>query len=545
MGITPTTVWWLAQLPAGVDPAAALANPGNNVTGLVNTLIVLLMVATAVALVTRRLRIPYVVGLVLAGLSITKPLLPQAVGLNPEVILNLFLPILIFEAAINTDISRLRGTIKPITLLAGPGVVLAAVITATLLHLGLGLATITAAAIGVILTITDTVSVIAAFRSVPVPPRLATIVEGESLFNDGIALVLLGIITTIHLQGSFTVWEGLQQVVIAFVGGGMLGLGLGYLCVGLFQQLDDALSNILLTVAVSLGTFQIGQALGVSSAIAVVIAGLVIGELGFRHTSASAKVTLLNFWEYAGFGVNTFIFLLVGLEVDPQTLWQTIPAAVFAVVAYQIGRVFAIYPLLYLLRFVDRPLPLRWQHVLIIGNVKGSLSMALALSLPLTLPGRQQVVALVFSTVLISLVGQGLSLPVLVKRLRLTATSPTKQRMETLQLSVIAAKAAQQELANLLESGSLPKNLYEELFAAYQAQIATADRHLRDLYNRRNLSDLSRLEDQNSLDGLRRRLYLAEKGAVNDALRKGLLSEEVSQNYVKSLDEKLLALKDD
>jgi CPA1 family monovalent cation:H+ antiporter len=110
---------------------------------------------------------------------------------------------------------------------------------------------------------------------------------------------------------------------------------------------------------------------------------------------------------------------------------------------------------------------------------------------------------------------------------------------------VIAAKAAQQELASLLASGSLPKNLYEELFAAYQAQIATADRHLRDLYNRRNLSDLSRLEDQNSLDGLRRRLYLAEKGAVNDALRKGLLSEEVSQNYVKSLDEKLLSLTDD
>ncbi len=545
MGITPTLVWWLTQLPAGVDPAAALANPDNNVTGLVNTLIVLLLVATGVALVTRRLRIPYVVGLVLAGLSITKSLLPQAVGLNPEVILNLFLPILIFEAAINTDISRLRSTIKPITLLAGPGVVLAAVITATLLHLGLGMATITAAAIGVILTITDTVSVIAAFRSVPVPPRLATIVEGESLFNDGIALVLLGIITTIHLQGSFTIWEGLQQVVIAFVGGGVLGLGLGYLCVGLFQQLDDALSNILLTVAVSLGTFQIGQALGVSSAIAVVIAGLVIGDLGFRQTSASAKVTLLNFWEYAGFGVNTFIFLLVGLEVDPETLWQTIPAAAFAVVAYQIGRVFAIYPLLYLLRFFDRPLPLRWQHVLIIGNVKGSLSMALALSLPLTLPGRQQVVALVFSTVLISLVGQGLSLPVLVKRLRLTATSPTKQRTESLQLNVIAAKAAQQELASLLESGSLPKTLYEELFAAYQAQIATADRELRDFYNRRNLSDHTRLEDQNSLDVLRRRLYLAEKGAVNNALRKGLLSEEVSQAYVKSLDEKLLALKDD
>jgi len=534
---------WLAQVSPPTDSLPTQAV--NDVTSLVNTLIVLLLVATVVALITRRLRIPYVVGLVLAGLTITKSLLPGSVGLNPDVILNLFLPILIFEAAINTDISRLRGTIKPIALLAGPGVVLAAVITATLLRWGLGLATITAAAIGVILTITDTVSVIAAFRNVPVPPRLATIVEGESLFNDGIALVLLGIITTIHLQGAFTVGEGLQQVVIAFVGGGGLGLGLGYLCVGLFQQLDDALSNILLTVAVSLGTFQIGQALGVSSAIAVVIAGLVIGDLGFRQTSASAKVTLLNFWEYAGFGVNTFIFLLVGIEVDPGALRQTVPAALFAIVAYQIGRVCAIYPLLYLMRFIDRPLPLRWQHVLILGNVKGSLSMALALSLPPDLPGRSQVVALVFSTVLVSLVGQGLSLPVLVKRLRLTTPSATKQRIETLQLNLIAAKAAQQELATLLRSGSLPKNLYEELFAAYQAQIATADRDLRDFYNQRTLSDPARLADQSHLDGLRRRLYLAEKGAVNDALRKGLLSEETSQPYVRALNEKLLSLKDD
>ncbi|PSN16810.1 sodium:proton antiporter [filamentous cyanobacterium CCT1] len=545
MGITSMLSWRLAQVSPGIDVLPTQPAASNDVTSLVNTLIVLLLVATVVALITRRLRIPYVVGLVLAGLTITKSLLPGSVGLNPEIILNLFLPILIFEAAINTDISRLRSTIKPIALIAGPGVMLAAIITATLLRWGLGLATITAAAIGVILTITDTVSVIAAFRTVPVPPRLATIVEGESLFNDGIALVLLGIITTIYLQGSFTAWEGVQQLVIAFVGGGTLGLGLGYLCVGLFQQLDDALSNILLTVAVSLGTFQIGQALGVSSAIAVVIAGLVIGELGFRQTSASTKVTLLNFWEYAGFGVNTFIFLLVGIEVDPSVLLQTIPAALFAIVAYQIGRILTTYPLLYLLRFVDRPLPLRWQHVLILGNIKGSLSMALALSLPPDLPGRSQVVALVFSTVLLSLVGQGLSLPFLVRRLRLSSPSLTRQRLEALQLNLIAAKAAQQELATLLQSGSLPKNLYEELFAAYQAQIAAADRDLRDFYNQRTLSDAAHLEDQSHLDGLRRRLYLAEKGAVNDALRKGLLSEETSQAYVRSLNEKLLSLKDD
>ncbi|WP_204138069.1 sodium:proton antiporter [Halomicronema sp. CCY15110] len=513
-------------------------------TGLVNTLIVLLLVATGVALVTRRLRIPYVVGLVLAGLAITKQALPESVGLNPNVILNLFLPILIFEAAINTDISRLRSTLKPIALLAGPGVILSAVITSVLLQTWLNLAWITAAAVGVILTITDTVSVIVAFRSVQVPARLTTIVEGESLFNDGIALVLLSLITTIHLQGSFSLSEGIQQMAIACVGGGLLGVGLGYLCIGLFRQLDDALSNILLTVAVSLGTFQIGQALGVSSAIAVVVAGLVIGNLGFRRTSASTRVTLLNFWEYAGFGVNTFIFLLVGIEVEPLILIQTIPAALLAVLAYQIGRILAIYPLLFLLRFFDRPLPLRWQHVLIAGNVKGSLSMALALSLPFTLPGRPEVITLVFSTVLVSLIGQGLSLPWLVKRLRLSVPSAMRERLETLQLNMIAAKAAQAELKHLLEFGSLPKALYEELFATYQSRIAASERELRDLYNQRITDGISNQEKHNHLDGTWRRLYLAEKGAINDAVRQGLLADAAAQTYLQTLDEKLLSLKD-
>ncbi|ACA99006.1 MULTISPECIES: sodium:proton antiporter [Cyanophyceae] len=522
----------------------AVSLPANAFTGLVNTLILLLLVATVVALVTRWLRIPYVIGLVLAGLLIPKQILSDAIGLNPEVILNLFLPILIFEAAINTDISRLRSTIKPIALLAGPGVLLAATITAFFLKVSLDLAWLTACAVGVILTITDTVSVIAAFRTVPVPGRLATIVEGESLFNDGIALVLLNIVTTIHLQGSFSVGEGVEQILIAFVGGGLLGLGLGYLCIGLFRQLDDPLSNILLTVAVSLGTFQIGQALGVSSAIAVLIAGLLIGNVALRECSGSVTITLLNFWEYAGFGVNTFIFLFVGIEVAPLSLLQTIPAALLAVVAYQVGRICSIYPLLSVLKFFDRPLPLRWQHVLIFGNVKGSLSMALALGLPLTLQGRSQVITLVFSTVLVSLIGQGLSLPWFVKKLQLAKPSPVRQHLENLQLNLIAAKSAQEELKELLQSGSLPKFLYEELFASYQARIANAEEELRGLYNQRLTQKLSQFENQAYLEGLRHRLFLAEKSAINEAILKGLISDETARPYLQELNQKILALRD-
>lgn len=533
------------MLALDLPDAAKAAGQADGLTGLVSTLIILLLVATGVALVTQRLRIPYVIGLVLAGLAISKQALPESIGLNPEVILTLFLPVLIFEAAINTDFSRLRSTVKPIVLLAGPGVLLAASITAGLLQLGLGTPWITACAVGVILTITDTVSVIAAFREVPVPGRLATIVEGESLFNDGMALVLLSLIATIHVQGSITAVAAVTQLFVAVVGGGLLGLGLGYLCVGLFPHLEDALSNILLTIAVPLGTFQLSEVLGVSGAIAVVVTGLVIGNLGFSRTSASTRVTLLNFWEYAGFGVNTFIFLLVGIEVNLGSFLGAVPAALLAIAAYQIGRICSIYPLVALLNHFDRPMPLRWQHVLIFGNVKGSLSMALALSLPLSLPDRADVVNLVFSTVLLSLVGQGLTLPWLVKRLQLAQPSAARQQIEALQLTLISSKAAQQELNALLASGSLPKALYEELFATYQARIAAAERDLRDLYNQRDPALPLDQQERPYLDGLRRRLLLAEKGAISTAVRQGLLSDDLAQTYLKALDQKLLTLKDD
>ncbi|MGJ3252637.1 MAG: cation:proton antiporter [Elainellaceae cyanobacterium] len=517
--------------------------PGN-VSELIPILIILLLVATAVALVTRRLRLPYVTGLVLAGLAITE-LLPQRIGLDPSLVLNLFLPILVFEAAINTDISRLRSTVKPIMLLAGPGIIVASGVTAVLIKFGLDFAWIPALFAGIILAITDTVSVIAVFKEVPVPSRLSTIVEGESLFNDGVALVLFNLVVRVYSQGEFTVLDGLQQLFVVIGGEAVLGLGLGYLTVGLFRQSDDALSSILLTVAVALGAFQIGQFVGVSGAVAVVVAGLVIGNIGLsRESSASTRITLLSFWEYASFSVNTFIFLLIGLEVNLTTFGSILPSVLLAVVIYQAGRMLSVYPLLALLRFFDRPIPFKWQHVLFLGNVKGSLSMALALSIPLALPERDTVVALLFGAVLVSLVGQGLSLPWLVKRLRLSTFSNVRQQMEALQLQLIASKAAQEELDSLLNSGILPKAIYEEMRAAYQARIASSERTLRELYNQRS-PDVSIQGDDIKLDAIRRRLLLAEKGALNDALRKRILSEDVVQAYIGEINTQLLRLEDD
>lgn len=522
----------------------------DGVTELVPSLIILLLVATGVALLSRRFRLPYVTGLVLAGLAIAE-FLPQRIGLNSSLILNLFLPILLFEAAINTDISRLRSTTKPILLLAGPGVVIASGITAVLLKYGLSLAWIPALLLGVILAITDTVSVIAVFKEVPVPSRLSTIVEGESLFNDGIALVLFSLILQVYSTGSLTVTEGIQELLWVILGGSLIGATLGYLSTGLFMRSDDPLSNILLTVAVSLGAFQLSQGLGVSGVVAVVLAGLMIGNLGLsRGVSASSRITLLSFWDYAGFGVNTFIFLLIGLEIDLVTLWQRLPAVLLAIAAYQVGRALSVYPLLFGVRWIDRPVPLRWQHVLFLGNIKGSLSMALALSLPTNLEGRGELIVVVFGAVLLSLVGQGLSLPWIVQQLKLSSISDVRQQVEGLQAQLISAKAAQEELDSLLKTGVLPRSIFEEMRSAYQVRVVSAEKALRDLFNRRSTQGDGddpglMLGDRRKFDTIRRRLLLVEKGALNDALRKRILSEEIVRSRLRNIDEQLLTLEDD
>ncbi len=542
---------WLQDRPLIVaNPLTSAPQAGQLsaeiVAQLATTLTILLLVATGVALVSRRYRLPYVTGLVLAGLAVTG-LLPRPLRLDSALILNLLLPILLFQAAVNTDVSRLRSTIRPISLLAGPGVAIASGITAVVLKFALNLDWLPALLVGTILAITDTVSVIAVFKEVAVPSRLSTIVEGESLFNDGVALVLFSLFLQVYTNGSIPVLDGLQQLLLVIVGGVLLGLAIGSLCVVLFVALsDDPLSGILLTVAVAFGTYQTGQWLQVSGVVAVVVAGLTVGNRGLNQAiSASSKITLLNFWEYADFCVNTFIFLLIGLEVDPSLLWRIIPAVLLAILAYQIGRILSVYPLIALSNRFDLPIPLRWQHVLFLGNIKGSLSMVLALSLPVTLPGRSDLIALVYGAVFVSLIGQGLSLPWLVKRLKITTISESRQQIERLQSQLIAAKAAQNELAVLHHTGVLSKALYEEMRSTYQLQVAEAENMLRDLHNRRPDSLTGNPGRTSKLNAVRRRLLMVERSALNDAARKRIISEDVIIPRLQAIDYQLMSLEDE
>jgi CPA1 family monovalent cation:H+ antiporter len=180
-----------------------------------------------------------------------------------------------------------------------------------------------------------------------------------------------------------------------------------------------------------------------------------------------------------------------------------------------------------------------------LGNIKGSLSTALVLSLPASFPGRERLIAIVLGIVLLSLVGQGLSLPWFLRRLKLSHHSESRQQIEELQAQLMTAKAAQDELDSLLKSGVLPKAIYEEMRAAYQVKVAASERTLRDIYNQRPERSPLNVSDRTKLDAIRRQLLLAEKGALNDALRRRILSEEVVKERIKTLNEQLLKLEDD
>lgn len=388
-------------------------------------LLELLLAVLAVAVVAKRLRLPYTVALVLAGLALG--LVPQLSGiqLTPDLILTVFLPVLLFEGAYNLPAHRLRRNLAPIALLAVPGVVLGTAVTGALVHWLLGLAWPVALLFGAIISATDPVSVLALFRQLGAPRRLATIVEGESLFNDGTAFVLFTILLAGVTGGGLDLTGGLSDFAIEVAGALALGSAVGYGGSLLLRTVDDYLLEITATFVAAYGTFLLAERFHFSPVIAVVIAGLFVGNYGAatamsERTNAAVSLT----WEFAGFVANSLIFLLIGLALEVEVLagaWWVVLVAFAASLA---GRALSVYSLSPLLRG-RLAIPLGFRHVMVWGGLRGALSLALALSLPLEtgtgepFPERGLLQAMTFGVVGASLLLQGLTMGPLLRRLGL------------------------------------------------------------------------------------------------------------------------------
>ncbi len=500
----------------------------------------LMVVAIVVAIAAKRARIPYNVALVVGGLLISVGnLLPGVPPLQPEVVFLVCLPALLFEGGITADLGNVRANAVPIATLATLGMVLAIGATGAALHELLKLAWGPALLLGAILSVTDTVSILYAFRRAPVPQRLSGIMQGESLFNDGTALVAYAAIAAVVAGGqapSLGLLGG--RVVLASVGGGVIGLALGLVASFVIRRTEDPLAEIMATTALAFASFVAAEQLHLSGAIAGVTAGLTVGVALRRDVSPQSQVAIHTFWEYAAFGVNTFLFLSVGLTTRPEVLLAHLPETGIAFACVFLGRAVAIYVPFLLLRWL-RPVasvPLRWQHVFLVGNIKGALSIGLVLGLPDNTPSRQLLVAVAFGVTFFSLVGQGLLLSGALRMMGLIEQDPVALDVAEQQARLIASRAAHHELEALHSQGLVPRGAYEHLRSDYQVNIARAERELRRL-NEQHLAQSAR-----SLIAVRRRLIDAERTALLGARRNGLIPESTAEAMLARLDKRTLEL---
>lgn len=492
----------------------------------------LLLVASIIAVMVHRVRIPYSTALVLGGWVLgTYGLLPD-IKLGPEIVLWVFLPILLFEAAIHTNVSKLRQDAVPVFALAVPGVLLSMGVIGGVIHWGLGMPWLVALLFGAIMAPTDTVSILSIFKNLKVPERLKTIVEGESLFNDGAAIVAFhALAATAVAQSAPSPLYEFGRVFLVGVGGMLVGGAVGALASFVMRETKEPLIEILVTTVLTYGSYLLAERLGVSGVIAIVTAGLTVGRFGFEETSPTARISIGSFWEYAGFVVNSVLFLLIGLQLELSTLFQYLPGIGIAILAVILGRALAVLPTCTWLG----KLPLRWQSVLLWGNIKGSISMALALSLPLAYPGRNQLLAMTFGVVLFSLVVQGLTLKPFIRILKLENPHDFEAEYEKNQAALLAAKAVQDELTKLFGQGMVPRAIHNQLRSRYQTYVAKANRELKTL-----VEQYPALEEK-ELKMLTQQMIRLERGVILGALRDRVIGEDAAKSLLEKLDARLAA----
>lgn len=378
---------------------------------------ILLLIAAIVAMLARRLHVPYSVGLVFAGIGLALLPFSPNIALTKQLVFTAFLPPLIFEAAFQLRWRELRKDLPVILMLATVGVALSAVATAIGMHYFARWAWISAIVFGVLIAATDPVSVIATFKDVKVLGRVRLLVEAESLFNDATAAVAFTIALVFASGQSIGVLGVSKTLVIMITGSIACGAVVAAVALLLTGATDDHLVEITFTTVAAFGSFLLAEHFHLSGVLATLTAGLIIGNVGHLAIAAETREAVEEFWEYAAFVANSLIFLLIGMRLANQNYGFVLLPALIAIVIVTLGRALAIYPLSLLFARSKLRIKSSHQHLLFWGGLRGALALALALGLPTEMPGREAIITVAFAVVAFSIFVQGLTIKPLLRRL--------------------------------------------------------------------------------------------------------------------------------
>ena len=512
-------------------------------------IIFLFIVASGVAFAAGRWNLPYTVALVVVGLILGSMEIFQAPELTHDLLFLVFLPGLIFEAAYHIKFDELWRDRAPILSLAIPGVVVSIVLTALLLlMISSGMSLMPAQILppiewplalifGAAIAATDPVAVVSIFRNLGAPPRLNLLIEGESLLNDGTAIVFFGLMLSILVGSGFST----DHIVIEFVmvvGGGLLIGGIvGTLISLALRQIDDPMIEIMLTTVAAYGSFLVADQIAFSGVISTVVAGLVCGNYGAKvGMSPSTRIAVHAFWEYLAFMLNSLIFLLIGLEVKIDSLYEIWPVIFLAYLAVTISRFIIVYAVSYLLSFTKASIPTPWIAILSWGGLRGALSMVLVLSLPFDLPNRTLVINMVFGVVLLSILFQGMSISWLGRKLGILGVKRTLADYEKHRVEIQLSHRVLEELKHLEKMHLYDKTAVDRLIHYYTNRFESAKSELH------NLSIDRELRSQEDLMQLSRRLLLCERSHLLELRQSGRISMQVAEELLADIDARLLDL---
>ncbi len=391
------------------------------------TMVLLLLIAAVVAMLTKRLRLPYSAGLVAAGIGMAAiPFAPQ-IALTKPLIYDGLLPPLLFEAAYHIQWEWLRRNALVVSVLATAGVALEAAVTASGMHALVHWPWMSAVIFGALIAATDPVAVISVFREAKAHGRLLVLIEAESLLNDGTAAVLFGVALAIAM-GQRATAGSVAWLLVKNIGGGVVcGAAAGIGSLLLTGRTDDHLVEVTFTTVAAYGSFLMADWLNMSGVLATITAGLVMRNFEWLDgMTPRGREAVSNFWEYAAFVANSMVFLLIGAEQSHQNflpVWQPAAVGIGVVLA---GRAAAVYGCCAPFCWSSLQVASKQQHAMVWGGLRGALALALALSLPAHIPFHNAIVTVSFAVVAFSVFVQGLTIAPLLGRMGEIPAAPAE-----------------------------------------------------------------------------------------------------------------------
>ncbi|MFC6826171.1 Na+/H+ antiporter [Halopelagius fulvigenes] len=514
-------------------------------------LIGVLLLGGVVGVVVARIgRFPYTIALLLAGLAASVLGIEFGIELSHDIILLVLLPPLLFEGAATTDLEEFRTNLPVILTLAVPGLILSVAVLGFLGSYAFGFPLLVAMLFAAMILPTDPVSVLALFDDVGAPERLSTLVEGESLINDGVGVVifssLLGLVTSgVDSDALFdpsTLGEVVLDFAVSSAGGVLVGLAAGYAVYRVMVNLDEHMTEIVLTAILAYGSFLLAEHyLHVSGVIATVVAGLFIGNRGAEYAmSPQTKISIFNTWETAAFIVNTFIFVAIGVQTPVDRLLAHGRLILIAIVLVVLARAAAVYPMSALAnRFIPTEVSFDYQHVMVWGGLHASIPIALVLGLPQTVQGgtpfpfREELRAMVFGVAAFSLIVQGFSIGWLLDKLDVVTRSHAGELYELLVGRVRAVDAGLEAADELRDRRQISPSVYEDFTQEYEREREDLNEAIGELH-----ATHPEIRRKELLTG-ERQLLQREKSAVMDAVRSGIVSDEIGEQLLEEVNIKL------